>query len=194
MARIRDEELAARTAAGAAPGPGLEEEARQTTRSWQIIRRMPKGALLRANHDTMVDIDHLLEVALRTPGLHISCPDGNLATAEARRKGRLRIRFRATEGTEDSLWTSDYRPGTSILLTKAADRYPEGGRRGFVKWLKGRCMITEQEPDLPGLGKAPPPCSDVIHGMIHYEPIWRASLRRLMSCMVEDGIYWLELR
>jgi adenosine deaminase CECR1 len=34
----------------------------------------------------------------------------------------------------------------------------------------------------------------VINNIIHYEPIWRAFLRRLMTLLAADGVYWAEIR
>ena len=170
------------------PGPPPSKE---TTRSWQIIRHMPKGGLLRSHCYSLVDIPHLIDVALSTPGICISCPDGNLATQHARKEGSLRIQYRAKADSDDaSIWGDDYTPGTYTTLSKAADDYPEGGRQGFAEWLKGRCMSFTHVSNL----RASFAFSEAIGGMIHYEPIWRALIQRLMANLVEDGVYWLELR
>jgi adenosine deaminase CECR1 len=156
---------------------------------------MPKGALLRAHCHSLVDIPHLIDVALNTPGICISCPDGNLATQHARKEGRLRIQFRAKADSEDgSLWGDGYAPNTYIALSKAADDYPEGGRQGFAEWLKGRRINSTQDSNLRADRGTSLACSEVMSGMIYYEPIWRAFLQRLMANLVEDGVYWLELR
>lgn len=168
-------------------------DVREETATWEIIRRMPKGALLGAQCHALADIDHLINCALSTPGMHISCPNGYLATADARKSAGISIRFKASsEG--GSLWTPDYKPGTFIPLTEAADSYPEGGRQGFVNWLKSRCMVTEQDRNLGDIRAASSRRATIIGEMIHYESIWRAYLQRLMSMLVKDGIFWLELR
>ena len=171
MSRIRDEEKGA-------------TDPKEVTKSWQLIRRLPKGALLRAHCHSLVDLDHLLEAALRTPGMHISCPDGHLATEERRRHGGLRIQYRSKADSEGcSPWAHDYNPETCVPLAEAADKYPEGGREGFIEWIKGRCLAETSESG-----------SGILSGVLYYEPIWRASLRRLITSLVEDGIRWLELR
>ncbi|KAH6844985.1 hypothetical protein B0I37DRAFT_311126 [Chaetomium sp. MPI-CAGE-AT-0009] len=185
VSRIRHEETR----------PSGPQPSKETAKSWQIIRRMPKGALLRAHCHSLVDVAHLIDIALDTPGICISCPDGNLATQHARKEGCLRIQFRAKADSEDgSLWRDDYEPGTYLALSKAADDYPEGGRQGFKEWLKGRCINSTQDSNLRAQPRTSFACSDAISGMIYYEPIWRAFLQRLMASLVEDGVYWLELR
>jgi adenosine deaminase CECR1 len=156
---------------------------------------MPKGALLRAHCYSLVDIPHLIDVALSTPGICISCPNGNLATQSARKEGGPRIQFRAKADSDDaSIWSDDYAPGTYTTLSKAADEYPEGGRQGFAEWLKGRCMSFTQDSNLRTRRGTSFAFSEAIGGMVHYEPIWRAFLQRLIANLVEDGVYWLELR
>ncbi|KAL2141786.1 hypothetical protein VTI28DRAFT_1923 [Corynascus sepedonium] len=168
--------------------------AKETNRSWQILRRMPKGTLLRAHCYALIDLDHLLTVALDTPGMCIACPDGHLATQDARREEGFCVQFRDKAGSEHcSVWTTEYEPGTFINLSKAANDYPEGGRHGFMEWLKGRCRTLIQDCHL-GRGRLGPiACLGGICGMIYYEPIWRAFLQRLMTNLVEDGVCWLEL-
>jgi adenosine deaminase CECR1 len=85
--RIRDEEqrtvwtsefedvLAQKTGADVYPGMmfSLAKERMEKTKLWQIVRKMPKGALLHAHMDAMVDFDYLFEVLLETMGIHIYC-------------------------------------------------------------------------------------------------------------------------
>jgi adenosine deaminase CECR1 len=87
VSRIRDEEqrtiwtaefedcLAQKTGANVYPGMmfSLAKERMEATKLWQIVRKMPKGALLHAHMDAMVDFDYLFDVLLSTPGMHIYC-------------------------------------------------------------------------------------------------------------------------
>ncbi|KAK4201632.1 hypothetical protein QBC40DRAFT_52707 [Triangularia verruculosa] len=174
------------------------------TKSWAIIKRFPKGALLRAQLDALAltNIDHLINLALDTPGMCLSCSHGNLATAEERRH---QIRFRKNETeSEQSIWSSNYENGTFVPLTKAAEEYPEGGKPGFTQWLKARCGVisqgvnttttleTEKTEHLQAAeGRAD---SDLLRDMLYYEPIFRKFLRHLLGQAADDGVSWLELR
>lgn len=195
-----EEKIARKTHVTVHPGMmfSLAKDTMEKTKLWKIVRKMPKGALLHAHCDAMVDFDYLFEVLLNTPGLHIWCEDSHLATAEARETASILVRFKQTPHTEGSLWQEDYVPGTPILLTQAADDFP-GGRPEFLKWLKSRCTISQTEAISQHHGVAHiwqkfQDCFIVIGTFIHYEPVFRAFLRRLMSKLYEDGISWVEIR
>jgi adenosine deaminase CECR1 len=67
--------LAQKTGANVYPGMmfSLAKERMERTKLWQIVRKMPKGALLHAHMDAMVDFDYLFDVLLETKGMHIHC-------------------------------------------------------------------------------------------------------------------------
>lgn len=177
MSRIRHEERLAGSSANTL-------NTKESARSWQIIRQLPKGTLLRAHCHALVDFDFLIKTALGTPGMHLSSPICQLVTPEERREAEVRIRFRSKADFDaPSPWTHDYKLGAFVPLTVAADDFPEGGREGFIAWLGGRCRMNASKL-----------ASDLVDDMIYYEPIWRAFLRRLMSNLAGDGVRWLELR
>jgi adenosine deaminase CECR1 len=147
----------------------------------------------------MVDFDYLCQVVLGTPGMHISSPDTHLATVKAREEAEVSIRFKEMPQTEGNIWHEGYKPGTPILLTQAADSFPQGGRSGFLEWLKSRCTISqtdavEQHHGADAIWRKFIMCFRITGAMMHYEPIWRRFLRRLMSLIYADGIRWVELR
>ncbi|KAK3903002.1 adenosine deaminase CECR1-A [Staphylotrichum tortipilum] len=177
LSRIRHEERLA----GASTNTVNTKE---TAKSWHIIYRLPKGTLLRAHCHALVDLDFLIETALATPGMHLCSPANQLVTAEERREAKLRIRFRSKANFHaSSPWTPDYKPGAFVPLTAAADAFPEGGREGFIAWLGGRCSMDALKL-----------VSELVDGMIYYEPIWRAFLQCLMANLADEGVRWLELR
>jgi hypothetical protein len=70
----------------------LAKERMESTRLWQIVRKMPKGALLHAHMDAMVDFDYLFNVLLETKGMHIFST-GHFGTEKAREGGPFQFRF-----------------------------------------------------------------------------------------------------
>ncbi len=121
----------------------LSKERMEGTRLWRIVRRMPKGALLHGHMDAMVDFDHLFAILLATPGMHIYA-DRPLDGPAAREDAKISFRFRRRAHTEGDVWAASYEPMTPVLVTQAADAFPDSGRAGFLKWRKqftGHCLF-----------------------------------------------------
>ncbi|KAH9999752.1 adenosine/AMP deaminase [Xylariaceae sp. FL0662B] len=176
----------------------LSKERMENTKLWKIVREMPKGALLHAHLDAMVDFDYVFEALFATPGMHIMA-DQPLTSAKAREDARLLFRFHKRARTEGDIWSHDYTQMTPILLTQAADAYPEGGKSGFLKWLYSRCTISRtdavsQHHGVDHIWQKFQKCFRVVNSIIHYEPIFRQFLRRLLSLLKADGINWCEVR
>jgi adenosine deaminase CECR1 len=176
----------------------LAKERMEATRLWKIIRRMPKGALLHAHMDATVDFDFLLFQLLAAPGMHMSS-DRSLDSDEALEDAGLSFRYRAKDVTQGSPWTNDYVPGTFLKITKVADDFPNGGRSGFLKWLKSRCVLSQEDSHnqhhgIDAIWAKFVKCFMVVGTMVHYEPIFRAFLQQLMKQLMADGVSWVELR
>lgn len=100
---------------------------------------------------------------------------------------------------EGSLWSSDYVPDTPILLTKAADEFPNGGRKGFLAWLKDRCTITNTESiehhhGVDAVWRKFSSVFTILNTIIFYEPIFKLFMRRMMQQLLADGVKWVDLR
>ncbi|KAH6609644.1 adenosine deaminase family [Trichoderma cornu-damae] len=195
-----EEQLAQETKQSIFPGMMfmMAKDRMEQTDLWKIVRRMPKGCLLHAHMDAMVDFDFILDELLRTPGMHMSS-DVALKSPEARENAILRFRFRSKERVDGSIWDQGYESGSFLLLTKVADEFPEGGRPGFLRWLKSRCTLSlvdshEQHHGIDAIWEKFAKCFVVVATMIHYEPMFRAFLRRLMGLLKADGVNWAELR
>jgi adenosine deaminase CECR1 len=74
----------------------LAKERMETTKLWQIMRKMPKGALLHAHMDAMVDFDYLFDVLLSTSGMHIHC-NKSLSNPPALEAAAVKFRFLKSE-------------------------------------------------------------------------------------------------
>ncbi|KAI1344743.1 adenosine/AMP deaminase [Xylariaceae sp. FL0016] len=176
----------------------LSKDLMEETRLWKIVRQMPKGALLHAHMDAMVDFGYLFDVLFATPGMHI-LSDQPLTTAQALEDAALKFRFFKQPRTEGNIWSTDYKEQTPILLTQAADAYPSGGKPGFLKWLYSRSTISRtdavaQHHGVDHVWQKFQKCFRVVNSIVHVEPIFRAFLRRLMSLLHADGVRYAELR
>jgi adenosine deaminase CECR1 len=101
--------------------------------------------------------------------------------------------------SDKSIWTSDYVPNTSTLLSKAAESFPNGGRPGFLAWLKDRCTITtvesiEHHHGVDAVWGKFSSVFTILNTIIFYEPIFRAFLRRMMQQLLADGVQWVDMR
>lgn len=195
-----EEKLASETHTTVYPGMmfSMAKERMEETKLFKIVRQMPKGSLLHSHLEAMVDFEYLIGELLKLPNVHMSS-DRPLTSPEALEQCAVSFRYRAKERVEGSIWTDEYKKNKFLLLTKMADEFPNGGRDGFIKWLKGRCTLSTQDSH------------DQHHGIDHiwskfkncfvssatvltYEPMFRIYLRRLMSQLKADGILWVELR
>ena len=98
-----------------------------------------------------------------------------------------------------SIWSPDYELESLIPIEEAANSFPDGGRKGFVRWMKERCSITQDESIKHHLGvddvwKKLNAAFVILCPIIYYEPVMRKFLRQLFKTVVEDGVRWLEIR
>ena len=176
----------------------LAKDRIEATKLWNIIRRMPKGALLHAHLDAMVDFGFIFDELFKCPGMHISS-DRPLVDKDALENAAVNFRFRTKTSSQNSIWDSSYTPESFASLTKAADEFPSGGKAGFLAWLKGRCTLSvedshEQHHGIDAIWKKFTKCFIVVATILHYEPMLRAYMRRLLSLLKDDGVNWVELR
>jgi adenosine deaminase CECR1 len=169
------------------------------TKLWNIIRKMPKGTLLHCHLDATVDLDFVFDKLMTTPGMHIYC-ERPLDTPAVVEKQLFGFIYSKTSSTDSkSIWTSEYTPSALIPVNDAAAAFPNGGRAGFLKWVKDRSTITHDE-SLAHHGGV----NDVwlkfmaafriIASIIYYEPIFRAFIRQFCKQLLADGVQWVDLR
>ncbi len=195
-----EETLAGETHATVYPGMmfSLGKDRMERTKLWRIVRRMPKGALLHAHLEAMVDFDYLIRELLTLPNVHMAS-DRPLADPEAREQGAVTFRYRAKERVEGSVWAGDYKKNKFLLLTKMADEFPDGGREGFVRWLAGRCTLhprdaQHQHHGVDAIWAKFQDCFVASATIMTYEPMVRLYMRALMRALMADGVCWAELR
>ncbi|KAI9776090.1 MAG: hypothetical protein M1839_000603 [Geoglossum umbratile] len=171
----------------------------ERTRLWRIVRRLPKGALLHAHLDAMVDLDFVFARALATDGMHIHSPDA-LCTPSALERSSVLFQYsRSASQSAGSIWSPEYQPSALVPLRVAADSFPDGGRAGFLNWIKDRCTITGHE----SLNHHQGPNAvwqkfqstfTILGSIIFYEPIFRAYIREMCRQLLDDGVRWVDVR
>lgn len=177
----------------------LAKKRMEKTKLWQIMRKMPKGALLHCHLEAMVDQDWLFREALAEEGLCISAPSP-MTTAKSRDTALFRFQYRASiPEAETPMWADDYASDTAIPLTAAADSFPDGGREDFIKMLVSRCSISLDESIVHHRGPNQiwakfTSCFQVLNTLVYYEPIYRKFLQRMFRQLADDNVQYVELR
>ena len=169
------------------------------TKTWQIIKKMPKGALLHCHADAMVDMEYLISEMLATEGMGISSEEP-LATEDARRNASVGFHFRNMLSSQGkTIWSNEYLTGEVVPVKEAAQSFPDYGTTGFKAWLVSRMTIDQsqtlrQHYGVDDIWRHFASCFAVIQSVLFYEPIFRAALRHLFTQVVDDGISWVEFR
>ncbi|KAL2351476.1 hypothetical protein BJ546DRAFT_270689 [Cryomyces antarcticus] len=180
---------------------GKAKERMEKTKLWNIVRRMPKGALLHCHLEAMVDLEWLFEQAFSTPGIHIhsrsplrsDITDSDLPFLFTYAK------IAEADTKVPTIWSEFYKPHTLVPIEKAASTFPDGGRDGFIKWLKSRCSITAEESLLHHQGpndiwRKFTSCFPILGSLIYYEPIFRKFVPRMCKQLLDDGIQYVDMR
>lgn len=177
----------------------LARSTMEKTKSWQIVKKMPKGALLHAHMDAMIDINWLIDRALETEGMSISASQ-SLSNIDTRENASVNFRFRnSREISTTSIWSKDYNESQFISLKEAASSFPHDGTVGFKAWLRSRCTITPEESIKHHLGvndiwRKFASCFGPLNSLEYYEPIFRPAIQRLLHDLMEDGVNWVDFR
>ena len=177
----------------------LAKQRLEQSKTYQILQKMPKGALLHAHMDAMIDSDFLVDQVLATPGMVLQASQ-HLGTAEARKQASVTFHYsKSSEFAASSIWTDSYQPGQLVPATVAADSFPHRGQEGFKAWVVERSTITPDESlnhhhGLDAVWEKFRSCFTILGSMLRYEPIFRASLQRLFHQLRQDGLQWADFR
>ena len=146
-----------------------------------------------------MDVAFLIEQALATEGMSMSASQP-LTNDSMRREPKLQFRFRkSTHAAGNIIWTDKYVALDFVALGEAADSFPDSGRIGFKKWLTSMCTITPKESlrqyhGLKAIWTKFGNCFPILNSLQSYEPIMRASIRRLLHDLIADGVQWVDFR
>ncbi|KAL2855008.1 hypothetical protein BJY01DRAFT_204806 [Aspergillus pseudoustus] len=180
----------------------LSRDRMSKTQLWKIISAMPKGCLLHAHMEAMIDIDWLIDQALELPGFFISSP-APLAPGECSKWSEpfdflYRPDASQDQGAGLNIWETGYTPDQHVPIVYAAESYP-GGIEAFKAWAISRMTINEEEAlehhhGIADIWKKFQGCFRSIAGLFFAEPIFRRCIPRLLQQLHEDGIKYTELR
>ncbi|KAF2033179.1 Metallo-dependent hydrolase [Setomelanomma holmii] len=176
----------------------LAKERMEKSKLWQIVKKMPKGALLHCHLEAMVDLDWALEEAFNTEGVCVIA-DGPITTEQQRRKTGFSFTYAKVAKDDVSVWTEDYSANTPVPINTAATKFPDGGKTGFIEWIRSRVTITASEHLSHHEGpnevwRKFMSCFPILGSLIYYEPIFRKFVRRMCKQLLDDGVYYVDMR
>jgi adenosine deaminase CECR1 len=176
----------------------LAKERMEKSKLWQIVKKMPKGALLHCHVEAMVDLDWALEEAFKTEGMCVIA-DGPITTEQQRRKTGFSFVYSKTAKDSSSIWSEDYAANTPIPLNVLAAKFPDGGKKGFIEWIRSRVTITAAEHLSHHEGPNEAwrkfmSCFPILGSLIYYEPIYRKFVRRMCKQLLDDEVYYVDMR
>ncbi|KAF2100323.1 Metallo-dependent hydrolase [Rhizodiscina lignyota] len=176
----------------------LARDRMEKSKLWNIVRRMPKGALLHSHLEAMVDLDWLLKQLFETEGIYIKAT-APLQTPNELLKAPFIFQYCKTVSSQNnSIWTESYPPNALISIKKAAESF-SGGEEEFVNWLRSRLTITYEESlkhheGVNEVWRKFTSIFPIIGSLLFYEPIFRKWIRRMFEQLRQDGVQYVELR
>lgn len=175
----------------------LAKERIEKSKLWKIVKKMPKGALLHCHLEAMIDLDWALEEAFNTEGVCVIA-DGPIVTEQQQRKTGFSFTYSKTVKDEHSIWTDSYTANTHIPLNTAASTFP-GGKPAFIEWIRSRVSITPEEHLSHHEGpnevwRKFMSCFPILGSLMYYEPIFRKFIRKMLKTLLDDGVYYVDMR
>lgn len=178
---------------------GLARNHMESTKSWQILKEMPKGALLHCHLRAMGSMDLLIQQAFDTEDICILAA-APLSSAKALEEVPFLFRHssKAKDSASNSIWSASYGPNTPMPVRAAAAGF-EGGEEAFRAWLMSRMTITQAESLQHHFGqnevwRKMTSCFPIATSLSSYEPIFRKHVRSMLSQLREDGVSWVDIR
>lgn len=171
----------------------------EQTKLWKIVKRMPKGALLHCHLEAMPDLDWLFDEMFAIGGMCMQA-EGPLSTLDSKTTVSVSFAWRkSATNLQTSIWSEDYPAKTYVPIESAAESFPEEGIVGFRRWLKSRVSITDTEFGQHHHGPNAiwtkfVSCFKILYTILHYEPIWRVFIRKVLKMLYDDGVKYVDLR
>ncbi|THD00041.1 hypothetical protein EYZ11_000493 [Aspergillus tanneri] len=178
----------------------LAKDTIQKTQLWRIVKRLPKGALLHAHIDGMVDMGWLIETGLNTPGIHIKS-DTPLTSPDRFREALIEFTYlpEPSQAAMIDIFSPSYTPGETMPLTRAAEICPYGGQDGLVSLLVSRVTFSMDDclrhhEGIDKIWSRFESIFQILGGLTFYEPIFRQFVHRMCAEALADNIRWIDLR
>ncbi|TFK54821.1 Metallo-dependent hydrolase [Heliocybe sulcata] len=168
------------------------------TKLFDILTKMPKGALLHGHLDAMVNTRTLLRLALEQPAIHIRIPNALTSSSIKTTLPQFGALPRGQWASSPSLTHAAYKSGEWVQIQKARETFDAslGGPEGFDNWVIGCLTINPAEAYVTHktTDKIWEKFASIFRGLILYEPIWYPYIKEFFRTSVDDGISFIEAR
>lgn len=165
---------------------------------WEILSSMPKGCLLHAHMEAMIEPQWIIRQALELPGYYIKA---NKALDPHNRGVPAEFDFvyapKRTVSVKENIWSPSYTPGALVALPDAAGTHPLEGQ-GFLNWASAQMAIGPDDLKHTGgnleIWQKFLHCYMVVNGVFWTEPVLRRFVPELFRRLHQNGIRYVELR
>lgn len=187
------------------PFPGMEfltgKDIILKTQLFNIITKMPKGALLHVHLDLTINGNTLLALALQHASIHI-CASARVTPDSIK---SLEIEFRPLPPSFVpqciSLCLPTYKPGQWIPLRRAREQFDAalGGTQGFDRWVAGCLTINPSDAYVTHNNNIRiwdkfRAAATLTGNLVYFAPVWRAYIRQFLEETFTDGVSYVEAR
>ncbi|CAA7271498.1 unnamed protein product [Cyclocybe aegerita] len=187
------------------PFPGMEfltgKAIIMKTKLFEILSKMPKGALLHAHLDATVNAEFLLQLAMEQPAIHVRLNEALTPANLSTNLPQFRPLPEAEFSSLSSLTDVSYPLGSWVPLKAARASFaPEfGGPEGFDKWVIGSMTINPSEAygthnTVAKIWQKFTSTFITSTGLIRFEPIYSEYIRQFFRSSIDDGILYVEPR
>ncbi|KAF8163526.1 hypothetical protein B0H34DRAFT_327265 [Crassisporium funariophilum] len=187
------------------PFPGMEfltgKSIIMRTRLFEILSKMPKGALLHAHLDATVNAEYLLELAFKHPAFHVRVHEPLTASNLTTNLPEFRALPQDQFSDVGCLTDASYALGSWVSLHNARDSFAQelGGKEGFDKWVVGAMTINPAEAygthnTITKIWQKFGSTFITSTGLIRFEPVFAEYIRQFFRSSIEDGISYVEAR
>ncbi|BFZ65090.1 hypothetical protein YB2330_006253 [Saitoella coloradoensis] len=203
---------------------GFAKERIRETKLWEIVKRMPKGALLHAHGDAMVQVRDLVDIAIgvlqeneeaKEDGDTLPLfgdiymqSDKPLVTLDDLRTAKIRFRYYKLRTAKKPtlanpvtmLYSPHYSPGSFTLLSDAIAQFPPSDTWAtFADFLNSKASITHADAQHHQWSHKTvwdkfAECFMIVEGLIFHEPIFRRYLQKMLEGLLDDGVKWVDVR
>jgi len=171
------------------------------TKIFEIISKMPKGALLHSHLDAMVNAAVMLKFALEEPAIHVKVPT-RLTRASLRSTLPRFLGLKPSQySDEPSITSSSYVPGTWVHIRRARENFSGelGGPEAFDAWVVDSLTINpgtayERHNTVKKIWEKFQSTFSVVEGFTTFFPLKKKYIKEFLMTSIEDGISFVETR